>query len=88
MAGMLGSDPQDMADLASKLGNAIDQITQVMSTLDSKASSVLWEGPDAKRFKGTEWPMSKKALARVIADLGNVKTVVNKQMNEQITASR
>ncbi|MHA7175025.1 hypothetical protein ACX80D_00035 [Arthrobacter sp. Sr24] len=57
---MLGSDPQDMAELVSKLASAIEQITSAMSTLDSKAQSVRWEGPDANRFKGTTWPRSKK----------------------------
>ena len=77
-----------MADLASKLGNAIDQITQVMGTLDGKAQSVRWEGPDATRFKGTQWPTSKKSLSRVIADLGDVKTIVNKQKQQQMDASK
>ncbi|MGP9500780.1 hypothetical protein ACT3TS_15995 [Specibacter sp. AOP5-B1-6] len=88
MAGMLGNDPQDMADLVSKLGTAIDQITQVMTTLDGKAQSVRWEGPDATRFKGTQWPTSKKSLARVISDLGDVKVIVNKQKQQQEAASK
>lgn len=49
-----------MAELVSKLASAIEQITSAMSTLDSKAQSVRWEGPDANRFKGTTWPTSKK----------------------------
>lgn len=87
MAGIIGNDPQDMADLVSKLGTAIDQITQAMSTLDSKAQSVQWEGPDAARFKGTQWPQSKQQLARVVADLGDVKTLVNKQKQQQLDTS-
>ena len=85
---MLGSDPQDMAELVSKLASAIDQITSAMSTLDGKAQSVRWEGPDANRFKGTTWPTSKKQLNNVINDLTQVKQLVNKQKQEQITASR
>ncbi|ALV46720.1 hypothetical protein SAMN04489740_3302 [Arthrobacter alpinus] len=85
--GMIGNDPADMADLVSKLGQAIDQITQVMSTLDSKAQSVRWEGPDANNFKGSQWPTSKKQLANVVSDLGQVKTLVNKQKQQQIDTS-
>ncbi|WP_218711741.1 hypothetical protein [Arthrobacter sp. BF1] len=84
---MIGNDPQDMAELVSKLANAIDQITSAMSTLDGKAQSVRWEGPDASRFKGTTWPTSKKQLNNVIQDLTHVKSVVNKQKQQQIDAS-
>ncbi|MET4002702.1 MULTISPECIES: hypothetical protein [Arthrobacter] len=85
---MIGNDPQDMAELVSKLASAIDQITTAMSTLDGKAQSVRWEGADATRFKGTTWPTSKKQLNNVINDLTQVKTLVNKQKLQQIEASR
>ncbi|POH59362.1 hypothetical protein [Arthrobacter glacialis] len=88
MAGMIGNDPQDMAELVSKLSTAVDQITQAMSTLDGKAQSVRWEGPDATRFKGTQWPASKKQLARVIAELNDVKSIVAKQKQQQLDASK
>lgn len=87
MAGMLGSDPQDMGELISKLGTAIDQIQQAMGTLDSKAQSVRWEGPDANRFKSSQWPQSKQQLNRVIHDLNDVKTLVTRQKAEQERAS-
>lgn len=88
MAGMIGNDPQDMAELVSKLSTAVDQITQAMTTLDGKAQSVRWEGPDATRFKGTQWPASKKQLARVIAELNDVKAIVAKQKQQQLDASK
>jgi len=87
MAGMLGSDPQDMAELISKLATAIDQIQSAMGTLDGKVNSVNWKGPDAERFKGTQWPQSKQQLNRVINDLNDVKTLVNRQKSEQERAS-
>lgn len=46
---MIGNDPQDMAELASKIGQAVDQIQQALSTLDGKAQSVRWEGPSTLR---------------------------------------
>lgn len=87
MAGMIGNDPQDMGELVSKLSTAVDQITQAMTSLDGKAQSVRWEGPDATRFKGTQWPSSKQQLARVIADLNDVKALVARQKQQQIDAS-
>lgn len=84
---MLGSDPQDMAQLVAKLATAIDQINQAMSTLDSKAQSVRWEGPDANRFKSSQWPASKQQLSRVVTELTEVKQLVNKQKQQQIDAS-
>ncbi|MDQ0278337.1 uncharacterized protein YukE [Arthrobacter silviterrae] len=87
MAGMLGSDPNDMADLVNKIGHAVDQIHTVTSTLDSKAQSVRWEGPDANRFKSSEWPSYKASLQRVAQDLEQVKNLVNKQKEQQINAS-
>ena len=84
---MLGSDPQDMAELISKIATAIDQIQSAMGTLDSKAQSVRWEGPDAQRFKGSQWPQSKQQLNRVVADLNDVKVLVTRQKAQQETAS-
>lgn len=84
---MLGSDPQDMAELISKLAQAVDQIQSAMSTLDAKAQSVRWEGPDAKRFKGSQWPQSKQQLNRVVADLNDVKVLVTRQKTQQENAS-
>ena len=87
MAGMLGNDPQDMADLANKLNQAVDQIQQITSTLDGKAQSVRWEGPDANRFKSSDWPQYKNQLTRVAQELEAVKALVNKQKQQQISAS-
>lgn len=87
MAGMIGNNPEDMGDLANKLAHAVEQINQITSTLSSKASSVQWEGPDAKRFKGTEWPQYKSALTKVASELGQVKTNVLKQKAQQEQAS-
>ncbi len=84
---MLGSDPQDMAELISKIATAIDQIQSAMGTLDSKAQSVRWEGPDAQRFKGSQWPQSKQQLNRVVADLNEVKVLVTRQKAQQESAS-
>lgn len=88
MAGMIGSDPADMADLVNKLAHAVDQIHQITSTLDGKAHSVRWEGPDANRFKTSDWPSYKSSLSKVAQSLEEVKGLVNRQKQEQITASR
>ncbi|WP_150117044.1 hypothetical protein [Arthrobacter sp. ERGS1:01] len=88
MAGMLGNNPADMADLANKLAQAVDQINQITSTLDSKAHGVQWEGPDANRFKSSDWPSHKSALSRVAQELDQVKNTVNRQRQEQISASQ
>lgn len=87
MAGMIGNNSEEMSELVSKLSQAVDQITQAMTSLDGKAQSVNWVGPDATRFKGTQWPASKQQLARVIADLNDVKALVAKQRQQQIDAS-
>ncbi|GAA4656555.1 hypothetical protein [Arthrobacter cryoconiti] len=87
MAGLIGNDPQDMADLASKIAHAVDQIHTITSTLDSKANSVQWQGPDASRFKTSDWPSYKSSLTRVAADLETVKATVLKQKQQQEAAS-
>ncbi|WP_104086879.1 WXG100 family type VII secretion target [Arthrobacter sp. GMC3] len=87
MAGMIGNDPQDMGELATKLNQAVEQIHQLTAMLDSKAQSVRWEGPDATRFKSTQWPQHKTALTRVSQELESVKNLVNKQKQEQLNAS-
>ena len=87
MAGLMGNNPEDMADLASKIGHAVDRIRQITSTLDGKANSVQWQGPDADRFKHSEWPTYKSQLARVSQSLQDVQQNVNKQKQEQINTS-
>ncbi|ALE93900.1 hypothetical protein AOC05_03190 [Arthrobacter alpinus] len=69
------------------MSQAVDQIHQITSMLDGKAQSVRWEGPDANRFKSSEWPQYKSALTRVAQDLEAVKGIVNKQKQQQINAS-
>ncbi len=69
----MGNNPEDMADLASKIGHAVDRIRQITSTLDGKANSVQWQGPDANRFKHSEWPTDKSQLARVSQSLQDVQ---------------
>lgn len=87
MAGMIGNNPEDMADLAKKIAHAVEQLNQITSTLTSKANSVQWEGPDAKRFKGSEWPQYKSQLSKVAQELTQVKQVVLKQKAQQEQAS-
>ncbi|WP_146238824.1 WXG100 family type VII secretion target [Arthrobacter livingstonensis] len=87
MAGLIGNNPEDMADLASKIGHAVDQIQQLTSTLDGKATSVQWQGPDADRFKHTDWPTYKTQLNKVAQSLAQVQQNVNKQKQEQISTS-
>lgn len=84
MAGLVENNPDDMAELADKLGHAVEQINHITSSLSAKAEHVKWEGPDARRFKLTDWPQSKDALTRVTQDLEAVKVVVNKQRRQQL----
>lgn len=88
MAGnMIGNNTEDMQDLMNKLSTAIDQIQSAMGTVDGKVQSVLWNGPDADRFRGSEWPNSKTQLNKVISDLTTVRTTVQRQKDEQVSAS-
>jgi uncharacterized protein YukE len=87
MAGLIGNNPEDMADLASKLGHAVDEIHQLTSSLDGKANSVQWQGPDADRFKHTDWPTYKSQLSKVAQNLQEVQQKVNKQKQDQISTS-
>lgn len=87
MAGMIGNNPQDMAELANKIAQAVQQINQLISSLTAKASSVQWEGPDAKKFKGTDWPHQKTQLTKIANDLETTKTVILKQKAEQEATS-
>nr|WP_256127706.1 WXG100 family type VII secretion target [Arthrobacter sp. SDTb3-6] len=84
---MIGNNPEDMADLAGKLGHAVDQIQQLTSSLDGKANSVQWQGPDADRFKHTDWPTYKTQLTKVAHSLQEVQQNVNKQRQQQIQTS-
>ncbi len=88
MAGnMIGSDLGDMQDLIGKLAQAIDQIQGAMGSVDGKVNSVVWRGPDADRFRSSEWPNTKSQLTRVISDLTTVKETVQRQRSEQESTS-
>ncbi|AJT40473.1 WXG100 family type VII secretion target [Psychromicrobium lacuslunae] len=83
----LGSNPEDMQDLITKINQAVDQIHQAVNGLDSKATSVQWNGPDANNFKHTEWPQHKQNLNKVADDLHQVGQTVQKQRQQQIDTS-
>lgn len=88
MAGnMVGSDLQDMQALIGKLDQAIGQIQDAMNSVDGKVNSVVWRGPDADRFRSSEWPNTKSQLTKVINDLTTVKTTVTRQRSEQENTS-
>lgn len=88
MAGnMYGSDLNDMQDLIGKLDQAITQIQDAMNSVNGKVGSVAWAGPDADRFKSSEWPTTRTQLTKVINDLTTVKTTVTRQRTEQENTS-
>jgi uncharacterized protein YukE len=86
--GIIGNNPADMADLMAKLGQAVSDLHNLTSTLDSKATSVQWQGPDADNFKHNDWPNHKKGLTQIAAQLEEVKNTVRRQKEEQENASR
>lgn len=88
MAGnFFGSDLNDMQQLIGKLDQAIGQIQDAMNSVDSKVGQVAWAGPDADRFKSSEWPNTRTQLTKVINDLTTVKGTVTRQRAEQENTS-
>ncbi len=81
--GFLGSNPQDMQDLISKLDQAIQKIEEASNLVNNKVQNVQWNGNDADRFRNSEWPNSKNQLKKVVTDLEQVKQTVKKQKAEQ-----
>lgn len=79
----LGNNPQDMQDLVTKIKHAVDSINQAISQLDGKVSSVQWNGPDATKFKTSDWPSHKGNLSKIVTDLEQVAQVVTKQKEQQ-----
>lgn len=62
---MYGADPEQLAHLGRTLNQQIDQITQVMATVDSVLNGTTWTGPARVRFS-EEWNGSfKQALGRL-----------------------
>lgn len=62
---MYGANPEQLATLGRTLSQQIDQINQVMSTVDSVLNGTTWTGPARVRFSD-EWNGSfKQALGRL-----------------------
>jgi hypothetical protein len=87
MSRRLGLDVDQMTTLVRTLKAEADQLDGTIKTVTARVREVWWEGPDATRFKGTEWVAHAKALGAAATSLRNAATSAEKQVKEQVSAS-
>ena len=85
--GLIGNDPDAMNKLAAQMKTAAETIRNAVSGLDGQVNGVAWNGPDARQFKGTDWPAGSKRLIAIATDLDTTSTVITKQASDQVATS-
>ena len=85
----LGMDVDAVETAARELKNRAAQLAQLTARLNSTVSSLpaRWEGNDARRFTGTEWPGHKAELNSVHQELSAAGDRLLQQAREQREAS-
>ena len=84
-----GMDPEVIRSIAGKLNTHGGQLQHVMSGCQSALSSAqnAWKGPDSQKFQ-SEWSSSyKPAIQRAHDDLASMATLLQRQVQDQTTAS-
>ncbi|MUK03417.1 hypothetical protein GM708_16795 [Vibrio cholerae] len=81
-----GNNPQEMQELATLLTQKSEEINQMVNQLTTKLGSTGWEGPDAQRFR-SDWEGHRAKLTAIASELGTVSQTVQKNKQDQETAS-
>ncbi|MEG9247504.1 hypothetical protein V6S67_05335 [Arthrobacter sp. Soc17.1.1.1] len=81
-----GNNPQEMQELATLLTQKSEEINQMVGQLTTKLASTGWEGPDAGRFR-SDWEGHRAKLTAIASELGTVSQTVQKNKQDQETAS-
>jgi hypothetical protein len=87
MSRRLGLDVDQMTTLVRTLKTEADQLEATIKAVTARVREVWWEGPDATRFKGTDWVAHAKALTAAATSLRSAAASAEKQVQEQVSAS-
>src|SRR5690606_20976844 len=64
--GMTVGEVEDLGRILKQQGHVLEQLS---TQIDSKVHGSSWAGGDADRFRGDWWPMQRRRLSGVAADL-------------------
>jgi len=83
---MLGLDPKDCLDLVKLLKDSAHRLEQSSSQLNQSVARTGWQGPDSQRFRA-QWPGQRAQMLQTASALGDLASVVLRNVAEQERAS-
>ena len=84
-----GMNVEQVRQLGNTLQSKADEIRSMVGQIDGQLNGTTWEGPDAQRFKGSEWPDHKNRLmqsAEVLQGFG--QSALNQATEQEATSNR
>lgn len=85
--GMVGADVDQLRMLSRTLGHAADLLEGMSGTVSSMLAGTTWAGPDAERNR-SQWHGASVAQVRaVVTALREAANTLNRNADEQLTAS-
>lgn len=87
MSGFIGSDPEELHNLARHMDGSADQLDGVREQLGARFQSVRWAGADAERAKEEFRTLHVRKIAQAAVMLRDTAARVRKNAQEQTTAS-
>ena len=73
----VGMDTARMQSVVKFLDGQVAQLDSLIRELDGAATGVDWTGPDAEKFKRTEWPAAKTKLDQARKVLEQARQTLN-----------
>jgi uncharacterized protein YukE len=83
---MIGLDPKDCLDLVKLLKESAHRLEQSSSQLNQSVARTGWQGPDSQRFR-SQWPGQRAQMLQTATALGDLASVVLRNVAEQERAS-
>ena len=66
-----GMNVEQVRQLGNTLQSKAEEVRSLVGQIDGQLNGTTWEGPDAQRFKGSEWPEHKNRLMQAAEVLQN-----------------
>ncbi len=83
----LGLDPEQMKTLSNLMKSKASEIDTIVSTIGGKVTGTWWKGKDADKFRSDWSSTHSKSLKNAASALKEVSQLVDRNRQQQETAS-
>lgn len=82
-ANFQGMDIQQVRQVSGETRDRVQEIKQLLHTLDQEAQKVEWMGSDADRFKTQDWPQARDEVDQLCKLLEQIAQTLDDNANQQ-----